>query len=240
MPSTCAADITSFRNGSSPSVSSPRSQLGCTDTSASGPNSPVTISRRPSAPSTWPQTLASFGSKLDPIASGSGVAVVRFLFGELRMFTPTASAQHSGAMLGLVPTGAPTAPTAWQVGLAPAGPRPPWKRRAAFVSSGRVGGLVGSSWWMRLRTSGVYGARRSIDGELARRGSGAGSLYGTGAAGADSTAPARAATAAASAIPAPARPRWCRRSPLSPTFTHSRLWRGDYAGGKPTPLRVRR
>src|SRR4051812_5689815 len=161
---------------------------------------PVTIVRRPSTPSTYPQTFASSGSKLEPMASGSGVAVVLFALGPLRRLMPTASAQHSGAMPGLVPVGAKTPPTAWQLG-SPLTATKPWKSFAAFWSWGRVGELSGRSCLIRLRTSGVYGAARSTGGEVAVSGSRTGSWYGGASARAGATARTTLATASATIRP---------------------------------------
>ena len=107
--------MTPVSSGSSPSVSRPRSQFVYRLRSASGPYRPVTMVRRPSTPSTCPQALASSGSNVEPSASGSAVAVVLPALGPLMWLMPTESAQHSGAMLGVVPVGATTAPTPWHV-----------------------------------------------------------------------------------------------------------------------------
>ena len=56
--------------------------------------------------------------------------------------------------------GRPTGPTLWQSGLAPS-----WTRVPRFWTCARVGGLVGSSWAIRLSTAGVYGAAASNEGE---------------------------------------------------------------------------
>src|ERR1700733_3577811 len=141
MPLICAATDWPLRYGSSPVVVRLRPQFGSRSMSVCGPNSPVTMSSRASVPSVSPQTLASWASKDEArfiSVVGPGVASA---FGPGNVFTPWASVQHGGMMLGVVPVGAAVGPTLLQVVLVP-----PWNRMLALASSGSVGGLSGSGW----------------------------------------------------------------------------------------------
>ena len=134
---------------------------------------PVTMNSRLSVPSSCPHALPSERSNVAP----SDISVVgpvepRALLPEV-LRTPCASVQQGGAMLGVVPVGALTGPTLWHVELVPS-----CSRASALVSCARVGGLLGSSWAIRLRTAGVYGAAASTVGEAFADGSGAFRLYG--------------------------------------------------------------
>ena len=76
--------------------------------------------------------------------------VVISAFGPENVFTPWASVQHGGMMLGVVPVGAAVGPTLLQVAFVP-----PWNRMLALASSASVGGLSGSSCAIRFSTAGV-------------------------------------------------------------------------------------
>jgi hypothetical protein len=170
MPLICAATIAPLRVGSSPVVVRLRPQLGSLSMSVCGPNNPVTISSRASVPSVWPQTLASWESNEDARFISVVGPVVASALGPENVFTPWASVQQSGMMLGSVPVGAAVGPTLLQVLFVP-----PWNRMVAFASSGSVGGLPGSSCAIRFSTAGVYGASAATTGELVVDGSRTGS-----------------------------------------------------------------
>src|SRR5258708_786016 len=127
--------------------------------------------------------------------SRSGDAVVCRTCAPLIGLTPIASAQHSGAIAGVVPFGAAFSPTVVQ-GVLVCDNEVPCKSSAAFCSSASVGGLSGSSWWMRLKTVGVYGAEGSIGGELKVPGKPTGRGYG----GVSATARSGAISPGASAL----------------------------------------
>src|SRR5690242_496343 len=111
---------------------------------------PVTMNARDSVPSVCPQALAS--PRSNELAKPISVvgAVEPRAFGPDVLRTPWASVQQIGAMLGLVPVGALTGPTLWQAPLGPS-----CSSFDAFAISARVGGELGSSWWIRSSTTGV-------------------------------------------------------------------------------------
>src|SRR5215469_7053799 len=160
--------------GSSPVVVRFRPQFGSRSMSVCGPNRPVTISSRASVPSVWPQTLASWVSKDDARFIRVVGPVVASAFGPENVFTPCASVQQGGMMLGIVPVGAAVGPTLLHVVFVP-----PWNKMLALASSASVGGLSGSSCEMRFMTAGVYGASAATRGESFADGRCTGSEYGT-------------------------------------------------------------
>ena len=138
--------------------------------SVCGPNSPVTISSRPSVPSVSPQTSPSVRSNEDARFINVVGPVVISAFGPENVLIPCASVQHIGAIDGFVPVGAAVGPTLLHVAFVP-----PWNSRLAFASSASVGGSLGSSCAIRLFTTGVYGASAVTAGELFAEGSCTGS-----------------------------------------------------------------
>src|SRR3954451_24410937 len=123
------------------------------------------MNSRLSVPSTCPHAFARSRSKVAPRPiSVIGAVVPRFCGPEV-LRTPWASVQQIGMIFGVVLIGAETGPTLWHDEFCPS-----WRMRAAFESSARVGGLLGSSCAIRLSTTGVYGAAGSIGGAV--RGSG--------------------------------------------------------------------
>src|SRR6266511_759902 len=170
MPLICAATSSELRYGSSPVVVRLRPHCGMRSRSLCGPNIPVTMNARLSAPSVWPQTLPSERSN-DAARPISVIGAVDPLaFGPDVLSTPCASVQQMSWMLGVVPVEASTGPTLWQLtlfGLKIVGRATQplavfagvsCSSRSAFASSACVGGLLGSSCAMRLSTAGVYGA----------------------------------------------------------------------------------
>src|SRR4051794_8524230 len=138
---------------------------------------------RASLPSVWPQTLPSARSNEEARPISVIGAVEPRACGPNVFRTPWASVQHIDAIdgfvgrpssygrsvVGLIAVGGATGPTLWHVGTAAIGPNPapaPCSSFAAFASSLRVGGLLGSSWWIRSSTVGVYGARESTGGDV--------------------------------------------------------------------------
>ena len=138
--------------------------------SVCGPNSPVTISSRPSVPSVSPQASPSVRSNEDARFINVVGPVVISAFGPEKVLIPCASVQQIGAIDGLVPVGADVGPTLLHAVFVP-----PWNSMLAFASSVSVGGLVGSSCAIRLFTTGVYGAFAVTTGELFAEGSCTGS-----------------------------------------------------------------
>ncbi len=161
MPLIWEATISWLRYGSSPVVVRLRPQFGRRSRSVCGPKRPVTMNARDSLPSVWPQALPSARSNVEPSAISVVGPVDPRAFGPEVFRTPWASVQQIGAIDGFVPVGALTGPTLWQEPLAPS-----CSSRPALASSARVGGLSGSSWWIRSTTTVVYGALASTAGDV--------------------------------------------------------------------------
>src|SRR3954453_20090597 len=160
MPWIWAAPLLPLRYGSSPPVVRLRPQLGRRSRSVCGPMRPVTMNARDSLPSVWPHTLPSERSNVEPSAISVVGPVEPRALGPDVFSTPWASVQQIGAMLGLVPVGALTGPTLWHEPFGPS-----CRSLAAFGSWSRIGGLLGSSWWIRSNTTDVYGAVASTAGD---------------------------------------------------------------------------
>src|SRR6266542_5759192 len=232
MPLICAATSSELRYGSSPVVVRLRPHWGIRSRSVCGPNIPVTMNARLSAPSVWPQTLPSERSN-DAARPISVIGAVDPLaFGPDVLSTPCASVQQMSWMLGVVPVEASTGPTLWQLtllGLKSVGRATQplavfagvsCSSRSAFASSACVGGLLGSSCAMRLSTAGVYGAAASNDGALTGDGSETGSVYGAVSAPADGSPIVRTSAVAPSAREDPVR-RLPKRRRTAPVMTAS-------------------
>src|SRR5690349_21130216 len=199
MPLICAATISWLRYGSSPVVVRLRPQLGRRSRSVCGPNMPVTMNARDSVPSVWPQALPRPRSKVEPSAIRVVGPVDPRAFGPEVFRTPWASVQQIGAIDGFVPLGALTGPTLWHAPLGPS-----CRSLLALAISARVGGLSGSSWWIRSSTTGVYGAAASTAGDVFAAGRTTGNWYGGTSA---EAAPGQATAAASATVAAPRQPR---------------------------------
>src|SRR3954463_16017790 len=160
MPLIWAETIVPDRYGSSPPVVRLRPQFGRRSRTVCGPNMPVTMNARDSVPSVWPQALPRPRSKVEPSAISVVGPVDPRAFGPEVFRTPWASVQQIGAIDGFVPVGALTGPTLWHAPLGPS-----CSSLLALASSSCVGGLLGSSWWIRSSTTGVYGAFGSTAGD---------------------------------------------------------------------------
>src|SRR3954452_5953365 len=102
MPLICEATSSWLRYGSSPVVVRFRPQLGSRSRSVCGPNMPVTMKARLSAPSVWPQALPSARSNVAPMPISVIGPVEPRAFGPDVLSTPCASVQQMYEMLGVV------------------------------------------------------------------------------------------------------------------------------------------
>src|SRR4051812_33240104 len=102
MPLICEATSSWLRNGSSPVVVRLRPQFGSRSRSVCGPNRPVTMKARLSAPSVCPHTFPSPRSNVAPRPISVIGAVDPRAFGPDVLSTPWASVQQMYEMLGVV------------------------------------------------------------------------------------------------------------------------------------------